>query len=673
MPKAKSARPATAKATKLRKKLIPYAQPESGPSTASAYIQAHLRSASTIRNYNSAINGARTWLELKCIKYTSLTEDRVDESELGLFRHKDACIAFEKPVEVTAHLLAKYIMFRVAEEDRSVSVVDTLRSAFKWHFRNLSVFASVSSFSGIPHLSLVIEDLKALGIHDPTLRMKNHRASEGTVRNHARAIRINDIKAMQSITAAYCSPSLIVDALNPEIPDDFFTLKQRDDIRSHLMLCALTSLGWTLNEELTSILIRHLDWGHEETAHNLRHLRVTLVNRKGWQKRNQDGEQGSQGSQYNIYPLYGRDTFSHHHDPHTIPQLDTLTIPSSPHARPVLTISAGIPLFPPLPSTISWRPMESKRIWRLTGSHPTASDVADSNTGSFSHQSSDGGRLITASGGGVGLQEKASTLLKYATDMLADVEHNYSDALAPVHIDYSESQNGAKSHLNPMTAEETRSQFGHLGTRIGYVESQLRRLDQIEAGFNTIQASLDELKYYAMGMLVPHYHPLTTRHRSPVTVTPVPRTFPFPPPHIIPPHPAPRPLNPHPPSPRQPQERRDDGRPAPGAGHITIPHVSTLEDAIKQWLCGDGNELKVPLKKWEKGWYTGRYSGVHGTKYNNRRRVGQKYDEMGEAKFLRHYGLKMTDNFGTALKAITEEGKRDGFIQSRNGKKSHRA
>jgi hypothetical protein len=170
MPKAKPARPATAKATKLRKKLIPYAQPESGPSTASAYIQAHLRSASTIRNYNSAINGARTWLEPKCIKYTSLTEDRVDESELSLFRHKDACIAFEKPVEVTAHLLAKYIMFRVAEEDRSVSIVDTLRSAFKWHFRNLSVFASVSGFSGIPHQLLVIGDLRALGIRVPILR-----------------------------------------------------------------------------------------------------------------------------------------------------------------------------------------------------------------------------------------------------------------------------------------------------------------------------------------------------------------------------------------------------------------------------------------------------------------------------------------------------------------------
>src|SRR6266581_3422174 len=77
--------------------------------------------------------------------------------------------------------------------------------------------------------------------------------------------------------------------------------------------------------------------------------------------------------------------------------------------------------------------------------------------------------------------------------MLGDVENNYSDALAPVHINYSESQNGAMSHLNPMTAEEARSQFGHLGVR----------MDQIKAGFNTVQASLDELRN-TMGVLIPH-------------------------------------------------------------------------------------------------------------------------------------------------------------------------
>jgi hypothetical protein len=152
MVKAKSACAAKAKGPKLRKKLVPHAQWKPGPTTTHAYIHAHLQSASTIWNYNSAINGAQTWLKLNCTKYTALnvssvsgngTEDQVDKFELGLFQHKNVHVAFEKPVEVTAHLLAKYIMFRVTEEDRSVSVVDTLRSAFKWHFRNLSVFTSV--------------------------------------------------------------------------------------------------------------------------------------------------------------------------------------------------------------------------------------------------------------------------------------------------------------------------------------------------------------------------------------------------------------------------------------------------------------------------------------------------------------------------------------------------
>jgi hypothetical protein len=159
MPKAKSACPAKAEVTKLRRKLVPYAKQKSGPTSASAYIHAHLRSASTIQNYDSALNRARTWLELNCAKYAAPnewfvsgdgTEDQADELELGLFRHKDAGVAFEKPAEVSAHLLAKYIMFQVAGEDKSVSVVDTLRSAFKWHFRNLSVFTSVSLLAQFP-------------------------------------------------------------------------------------------------------------------------------------------------------------------------------------------------------------------------------------------------------------------------------------------------------------------------------------------------------------------------------------------------------------------------------------------------------------------------------------------------------------------------------------------
>ncbi len=44
------------------------------------------------------------------------------------------------------------------------------------------------------------------------------------------------------------------------------------------------------NEELTSILIEHTDWTHKEVHHNISHLRITLVNWKGWQKWSQTNE-----------------------------------------------------------------------------------------------------------------------------------------------------------------------------------------------------------------------------------------------------------------------------------------------------------------------------------------------------------------------------------------------
>ncbi len=46
------------------------------------------------------------------------------------------------------------------------------------------------------------------------------------------------------------------------------------------------------------------------------------------------------------------------------------------------------------------------------------------------------------------------------------------------------------------------------------------------------------------------------------------------------------------------------------------------------------------------------------------------FHRLGEAKFLQKYKLKMNDSFGTALKAIEEEGKKDGTIQCCQSKKS---
>ncbi|KAF8320158.1 uncharacterized protein EI90DRAFT_3292931 [Cantharellus anzutake] len=524
----------------------------------------HLQSTSTQRNYSSAITNAKKWLEENCLKYSNplLSSPEDPNPEAYLFQHKDALLAFDKPVEITAKLLAAYITFRATDQNKSVSTVDILRSAFKWHFRKLGFEGTwhphpyPEKCQGNPcESSLIIDLVKSV---------KNLRASEGTIRNHARAIQISDIKAIQAVTAAQCPPDLISKALDPSIPSESFTLKQHDNICSHLMLCTLTSLGWTLwtrNEELTSILIQHLDWGHEEVSHNLPHLRVTLVNRKGWQKQNHSDESGCQGTRYNIYPLYGMDTFSQHDGPNVTLELDAYC-----HYWFALA-----PVFR------RW-PLHQCQWWGGWAPGENALTIF-----------------------------QPSTLLKYAMDMLITTETNYGDSLALVHIDNLESQNGAMSQLKAMTAEEACSQFGHLGEYMGCFEERM--------GWHTI------------GYLIPP-HPVAFHH------------------HVT--------------GSSWPQEHHDDdGQPAPGAEHTTIPPVRTLKDAIKQWLHGDENELRVPLKNWKWEWYTGKH-----------RRVGKKYDKMGEAEFLKHYGLKMSDNFSTALEKIGVEGKRDGTIKSRPTKTS---
>lgn len=73
--------------------------------------------------------------------------------------------------------------------------------------------------------------------------VKRKQKSEGHVRNHARAIRPLDIKAMQGITAQGVPPILFERALTIKNSLD---INQRDAVRNHFMFCALSSLGWTL-------------------------------------------------------------------------------------------------------------------------------------------------------------------------------------------------------------------------------------------------------------------------------------------------------------------------------------------------------------------------------------------------------------------------------------------
>ncbi len=114
-----------------------------------------------------------------------------------------------------------------------------------------------------------------------------------------------------------------------------------------------------------------------------------------------------------------------------------------------------------------------------------------------------------------------STLLKYAMDMLITTETNYGDSLAPVHIDNLESQNGAMSQLKAMTAEEARSQFGHLGEYMGRFEERMGQYEEhmhyvrhglrsIDDRFASFQVSLDQLRH-TIGYLIPP-HPVTFHH-----------------------------------------------------------------------------------------------------------------------------------------------------------------
>src|SRR5258707_3524959 len=61
-------------------------------------------------------------------------------------------------------------------------------------------------------------------------------------------------------------------------------------------------------------------------------------------------------------------------------------------------------------------------------------------------------------------------------DLLLDAENNYSDALALINTDFTESLGGAMSNTQPMTVEEGQAQFGQLEHHMNQIEGQVGRM-----------------------------------------------------------------------------------------------------------------------------------------------------------------------------------------------------
>jgi hypothetical protein len=80
-------------------------------------------------------------------------------------------------------------------------------------------------------------------IRDLVNAIKNKHKLEGRVRNHAWAIRIEDIKNLQGVTESRVLPVLFQRALTSV---DSLDVTQRDAVRDHFMFCTISSLGWAL-------------------------------------------------------------------------------------------------------------------------------------------------------------------------------------------------------------------------------------------------------------------------------------------------------------------------------------------------------------------------------------------------------------------------------------------
>jgi len=208
------------------------------------------------------VSSAQEWLKETVEEYTTRRGNGISACLIPLFCDPLAAVSFDRPTEVTVPLLSEYITHLVTVQEQSSSLVGVTYSAFKRHFTSQYVAPFGHCFdhgwlmqfhvnrgkSGHWKPSPIPDECEgnpceAQVIHDLVNAIKNKHKVEGRVRNHARAIRIEDIKKLQGVTASRVLAVLFQWALTTVNSLD---VTQRDAVHDHLMFCAISSLGWAL-------------------------------------------------------------------------------------------------------------------------------------------------------------------------------------------------------------------------------------------------------------------------------------------------------------------------------------------------------------------------------------------------------------------------------------------
>ncbi|TEB23418.1 hypothetical protein FA13DRAFT_1757041 [Coprinellus micaceus] len=628
-----------------------------------ANTKAHHKGKNTIKSYEGHIKRGREFLkkfaaeeraaqkaftEANGQNNTNEGEEEALGGEQNISADPNFVFAFDGPPKpCTPTALALFINWKCFEEDLTGGTAYSIYSAFKWHYDTMcgdryrgkwECDETTERCCGNPTQSAEVLDL-----------VESCQKKDGEKeRSHSKATSIEDMEAMYAESLCVC-------------PEDFVPRTQADIafMTTHLLWRAVSAFGftiWTRNFETTNFRYGGIDFvGRERPVYGanpidqLEFFRISLRERKNWQRKMKKGEQQMNGHVYNVYPLSAStSTPSIHLYKHLLIWLDfcekyLLQRPWHPNDYP-----AKIPNGELL----------TTHCFRRGGAQ-------------YRFMFAPPGQKWTLSRirwwGGWALGEKRDTLIRYLLDELYTYEEDHSDALKPGDTDISASGShaGEALEMRPLTVAEGKQLLSatipSIHVTIPHHPTTLPLPTPHITQHQTVHTSVGSYNSNSFGHpfpQAPSFPPAVfPSHRYPSTASvvtyggssdPIPyATTPFS----------------HPVDAGRPQQTRRQAtsstRPLPVVpSRWRIPEISHKaghdgwKQVVRDWKVASPPEHTVPLKDWQPEWYKG-LGGQH-TLYLQRKSIALEFiEEFDEdiARFIAYYG-NATKNVTALFKAI---------------------
>ncbi|KAF8333359.1 hypothetical protein F5887DRAFT_893721 [Amanita rubescens] len=628
------------------------------------------KAARTVAAYDSYITKGKEFLALtvKARREKGESQEK-DEIDTNLLEK-----AFEKPPNgLSATALELFLVHKCLGLDGcGPSTAERIHAAFCDYWDNMDGEEYAGGYQydkarntvrGCPARA---RDVKAL-----LKRIKNKNGMEGgkALRNHARAIRIEDLTRMMDWSEKIV-PSTSLEKLDKK--DITFEV-----IKHTLMRAFLSSAFtlWTRNSELCSIQTADLEMGCVgPPPHFFPYFRVRLLHRKGWQKQMdsydgplQDLDQSSITGQ--IYEIYKQDVSAA--DMYTHLQRWKWFLEEKLLSRK-LTDSQNEFIFPTFGSNGVIYPNQEL-------SYDTVQEYIDE----FQAKAGLSGRFTTHSfrrgraqyrfmcaplgqrwalnrirwWGGWAKKEGIDTLIRYLVDSVQNEENTHSNALCPIQSEADGSLAGEHKLARPVTTEEFRTGLHalHMTIKQDITESISSSISSIVAAAPSfcnglpvpaVPAALPVyLDHHQLDHLTPT-HPLANSSNMPSVLRQILPRFST----IL-------------------DQRQNVSQPCTIGGgtkrqeHRVVPPIPDLRiddlgkgpdawmQAVHQWDVAASRGI-APLKSWKPDWYQGAMASYFAAKRSQRKTIAEEYARYNSDKdaFLQDY--PMAGNVKDLLNAI---------------------